>query len=79
MEYSTPPSPRLTRAGKQVLPVSRSTARSAGTATLRTLERRVAELENLATSQSRELQIQFERIAQLQAECDILRIRFIKA
>ena len=43
------------------------------------LERRVAELENLTTSQSRELQIQFERIAQLQADCDILRIRFIKA
>jgi len=42
------------------------------------LERRVAELENLATSQSRELHIQFERSAQLRAVCDILRIRFIK-
>ena len=65
-------------AGKQVQPTSRSKPRSADTATIRTLERRVAELENLATSQSRELQIQFERIAQLQADCDILRIRFIK-
>ena len=78
MECATPPSGRLTRAGKQVQPVSRSTPRSAGTATLRTLECRIAELENLAASQSRELQIQFERIAQLQADCDILRIRFIK-
>ena len=78
MEYATPPSPRLSRAGKQVQPASRSTPRSADTATLRTLERRIAELENLTTSQSRELQIQFERIAQLQADCDILRIRFIK-
>ena len=45
--------------------------------TLKTLERRIAELENLTTSQGRELQIQFERIAQLQAHCDLLRIRFI--
>jgi hypothetical protein len=43
------------------------------------LERRISELEQLATSQSRELRIQFERIAQLQAEWDILRIRFIKS
>ena len=64
--------------GQVGAPILRSTARSAGTASFRTLERRVAELENLATSQSRELQIQFERIAQLQADCDILRIRFIK-
>jgi hypothetical protein len=78
MECATPPSPRLTRAGKQVQPISRSTPRPADTATLRTLERRIAELENLATSQSRDLQIQFERIAQLQADCDILRVRFIK-
>ena len=41
MEYTTPPSPRLTRAGKQVQPASRSTPRSADTATLRTLERRI--------------------------------------
>ena len=46
---------------------------------VQTLERRVNELEQLATSQRRELAIQFERIAQLQAEWDILRIRFIKA
>ena len=39
------------------------------------LERRISELEQLATSQARELKIQFERIAQLQAEWDILRIR----
>jgi hypothetical protein len=43
------------------------------------LERRIAELEQLANSQSRELRIQFERIAQMQAEWDILRIRFIKS
>jgi hypothetical protein len=43
------------------------------------LERRISELEQLTTSQSRELRIQFERIAQLQAEWDILRIRFIKS
>ena len=78
MECATPPSPRLTRAGKQVQPISRSKPRSADTATIRTLERRVAELESLTTSQSRDLQIQFERIAQLQADCDILRVRFIK-
>ena len=59
-------------------PISRSKPRSADTATIKTLELRVAELEHLTTSQSRELQIQFERIAQLQADCDILRIRFIK-
>ena len=41
------------------------------------LERRISELEQLTTSQSRELSIQFERIAQLQAQWDILRIRFI--
>jgi len=43
------------------------------------LERRVADLEDLATSQRRELKNQFERIAQLQADCDILRIRFIRS
>ena len=43
------------------------------------LERRISELEELASSQGHELRIQFERIAQLQAEWDILRIRFIKA
>ena len=40
------------------------------------LERRISELEQLATAQGRELRIQFERIAQLQAEWDVLRIRF---
>ena len=40
-----------------------------------TLERRIAELEQLADSQGRELRIQFERIAQMQAEWDVLRIR----
>ena len=39
------------------------------------LECRLSELEQLATSQARELTIQFERITQLQAEWDILRIR----
>jgi hypothetical protein len=43
------------------------------------LERRISELKQLATLQGRELKIQFERIAQLQAEWDILRIRFIKS
>jgi hypothetical protein len=78
MESATPLSPRLTRTDKQVPQVSRSTSRSADTAILRTLERRIAELESLAASQSRELKVQFERIAQLQADCDILRVRFIK-
>lgn len=40
------------------------------------LERRISELEQLATSQGHELRIQFERIAQLQAEWDVLRMRF---
>ena len=39
------------------------------------LEERLRQLEELTSSQSRELRIQFERIAQLQAELDILRIR----
>ena len=43
------------------------------------LERRLSDLEELATSQDRELRIQFERIAQLQAEWDILRVRFAKS
>jgi hypothetical protein len=45
---------------------------------LSTLERRIDELEHIASSQAHELKIQFERIAQLQAECDVLRIRFNK-
>ena len=52
--------------------------RDAGRTAVTTLERRIAELEQLADSQSRELRIQFERIAQMQAEWDVLRIRLIK-
>jgi hypothetical protein len=43
------------------------------------LEKRIRELEQLADAQSRELRIQFERIAQLQAEWDIVRIRSSKS
>lgn len=43
------------------------------------LERRIKELERVANAQSRELRIQFERIAQLQAGWDILRIRSAKS
>jgi hypothetical protein len=53
--------------------------REAGRTAMTTLERRIAELEKLADSQSRDLRIQFERIAQMQAEWDVLRIRFIKS
>ena len=53
--------------------------REEGGTAVTTLERRIAELEQLADSQSRELRIQFERIAQMQAEWDVLRIRFIKS
>jgi hypothetical protein len=52
--------------------------REEGGTPVTTLERRIAELEQLADSQSRELRIQFERIAQMQAEWDVLRIRLIK-
>jgi hypothetical protein len=48
-------------------------------AVVMSLEQRIRELEQLANSQSRELRIQFERIAQLQAEWDILRIRSVKS
>ena len=78
MECAAPTSPRLNQAGKHLQQVSRSKPRSIDTGGLRTLERRIEDLERLAASQSRELQIQFERIAQLQAECDVLRVRFIK-
>jgi uncharacterized protein Yka (UPF0111/DUF47 family) len=54
---------------------SRETSRTAVTA----LERRIAELEQVADSQSRELRIQFERIAQMQAEWDVLRIRLVQS
>lgn len=53
-----------------------SPKRSSGRNTLRALERRISQLERLTRAQSHELTIQFERIAQLQAECDVLRIRF---
>ena len=49
--------------------------RSRADRALTALECRIAELEQLASSQTRELRIQFERIAQLQAEYDVLRIR----
>ena len=55
----------------------RDSREDAGT-TVMALERRISELEQLTNSQSRELRIQFERIAQLQAEWDTLRIRFAK-
>ena len=45
---------------------------------VRALESRISQLEHLTTEQTRSLRIQFERIAQLQAECDILRIRRTK-
>ena len=51
----------------------------AGRTAVTPLERRLAELEQLADSQSRELRIQFERIAQMQAEWDVLRIRLTKS
>jgi len=47
--------------------------------TVTALEKRLGELEQLAKAQSRELRIQFERIAQLQAEWDIVRIRSSKS
>ena len=57
---------------------SRNVGQDRGTAA-ESLDRRIRELEQLTSSQSRELQVQFERIAQLQAEWDILRIRFMKS
>jgi hypothetical protein len=57
---------------------TRSPRRPAGDATLTALERRICRLEQVACSQSHELTVQFKRIAQLQAECDVLRIRFTK-
>ena len=59
---------------------SNSLRHSPGSAAVVTaLERRLNELEDLTTSQQREIRIQFERIAQRQAEWDVLWIRFIKA
>jgi hypothetical protein len=43
------------------------------------LEKRLSEVEQLADAQSREVRIPFERIAQLQAEWDIVRIRSSKS
>jgi len=50
-------------------------ARRSSDRTLTALEHRICELEQLAHSHARELRIQFERIAQLQAEYDIQRRR----
>ena len=41
----------------------------------RSLERRISELEQVANAQRRQLRIKFERIAQLQAEWDVVPIR----
>jgi hypothetical protein len=57
---------------------SRRSGESRG-ALVTTLERRISELEQLTDSQSRELRIQFERIAQMQAEWDILRHRLSRS
>ena len=54
---------------------SRDTGGPEGTA----LEQRMAEPGQLPDSQRRELRIQFERVAQMEAEWDVLRIRLIKS
>jgi hypothetical protein len=74
MEPPTPPRAAqdvgcLERATVSSWPRSRRSAHVA-------LEDRIAVLEQLSTAQGHELKIQFQRIAQLQAECDMLRIRF---
>ena len=79
MELAMMSTARSPHMADQKHPVSGSRSRSPRGAAMAALERRVRELELLADSQSRDLRIQFERIAQLQAECDILRIRFVKA
>ena len=71
-----PTSEESSRGGSQTATTSPSPRRPSGEATIIELDRRIAQLEHLTSVQSRELRIQFERIAQLQAECDILRIRF---
>ena len=73
-----PTSDRSSRGDSQPATVPPSLRRAPREAVLVALDRRIAQLEHLAGLQSRELKIQFERIAQLQAECDILRIRFTK-
>src|SRR4029453_2294536 len=66
------PSPQSSRAGSQVHPRTVSPRCSSGGTTLNALERRIRELEHLASSQSHELKIQFERIAQVGGRaCDI--------
>ena len=54
-------------------------AREDGGTAVTAHERRISEREQLATSQCGELRIQFERIAQLQAESDTRRSRFIQS
>jgi hypothetical protein len=61
--------------GRQLTRERRQSRRTAASTTLNALARRIDELEHVASSQGRELRIQFERLAQLQAEYDILRIR----
>jgi hypothetical protein len=78
MEMATTSSFRASLVGNQGPAASRSPKRSTRATTLTALERRISELEYLASSQSHELRIQFERIAQLQADCDVLRIRSVK-
>ena len=78
MEFATMSTARSRHVTDRTHPVPGPRNRSPHTAALAALERRVSELEHLADSQSRDLRIQFERIAQLQAECDIMRIRFVK-
>ena len=43
------------------------------------VEHRISELEQLASSQNGERRIQFERIGQMQADWDMLRPRLIKS
>ena len=52
--------------------------RGADRGTLGVLEGCVIEFERLASPYTRELRFQFERLAQVQAECDILRIRLTR-
>jgi hypothetical protein len=67
----------VTRSGRVRNPgqVKEHSLQSSAPATLAALERRVNELEHLVGSQRHGLRIQFERIAQLQADRDVLRIR----
>ena len=69
---------RLQRVWSEASTASHPSKEHPTASALTALEHRISELEDIASSQSRELRVQFERIAQLQAECDILRIRFVK-